>query len=386
MALITEQIARLAYRSQFYLDVPGLVQLLKFKQMRQRYYQDLWQQTAGSIGAEYADEGFGLARISKGPLSTFVKQGTVMLDDQLTLDVAGNKLLVYRLMAELGYPVPRNCHFRMADYRSCETFFKACGAPVVVKPASGTGGGRGVTTGITTPGALRKASRLAASFDTDLIVEEQLQGNSYRLLYLDGQFIDAVRRDPPEIIGDGIHTIRQLVALENKRRLAGSLATALSPLKIDRDCQNKMREHGVTARSRLKPGQVLQLKQAVNENCSRGNHNVTSDVHPDTIASGTNLVNKLGIKFAGLDILCRDISDPLDPVNGLITEINTTPGIHHHYMVSDSNRKCPVAELVLEHMFTANQGLMHLGTPDPGSTVRPQAPSPNLTNASDLAA
>ncbi len=386
MRLVTEQIKRLAYRSQFYLDVPGLVQLMKFKQLRQDFYRELWQQAATAVEAEYADWGFGFARISKGGWSTFVKHGSVMLDDHLSLDIAGNKLMVYHLMAELGYRVPKHRHFQMADFGSCETFFDGCSSPVVVKPASGTGGGRGVTTGITTRSDLRKAARLAASFDTDLIVEEQLQGGSFRLLYFNGQFVDAVRRDPPVIIGDGKRTIRQLVSQENKRRLKGDSFVALSPLKIDRDCQNKLREDGVTVRSCLELDRIFELKQAVNENCSLRNHNVTNEVHPDTISSGAQLVNKLGIKFAGLDVMCRDISNPLGQENGLITEINTTPGIHHHYLVSDKTKKCPVAELVLDYMFSAHQGVMHLGDVAPPELNKAQLPKAQFTKSAGIAA
>jgi len=361
MGVVTDQLFRLFYRTRFYLDVPGLVQLLKFKELRQRYYQDLWQGSAAAIGAQAQPWGFGFCRVNRNGLAAVVKQSSVMLDNHLTLEVMGNKALVYDFLAEKGYPAPRHRRYTMKCVDLAEQFLTAeIQGPVVVKPASGTGGGRGVTTGIVDTAALRRASRLAARFDTELLVEEQIEGQSYRLLYLDGMFIDAVRRDPPTVTGTGRHTITQLVAQENQRRLTRPVARALSALRIDQDCRNKLREMGLKPSSRLDDGRTIELKRAVNENCSRGNHNVKDRVHPGTIATGAQLVADLGVQFAGLDVLCRNIAAPLGPDNGLISEINTTPGIHHHYLVSDRLKCVPVAELVLSHMFETRQGVMNM--------------------------
>lgn len=361
MGVVTDQLFRLFYRAGFYLDVPALVQLLEFRQLRQRYYQELWQVAAGNIGARARPWDFGFCRIDRDGLSAIVRQSSVMLDDHLTLEVMGNKALVYELMREKGYATPRHRRYTMRSLGRAEAFLgDDIQGPVVVKPASGTGGGRGVTTGIVDRADLRKASRLAARFDTELLVEEQLEGRSYRLLYLDGVFIDAIRRDPPIVTGTGRHTIRQLVARENRRRLTASVATALSPLRIDPDCRNKLRQMGLKPSSKPQAGQVVELKRAVNENGSRGNHTVTDQVHPETIAAGARLVTGLGVRLAGLDVLCRDISVPLGDGNGLISEINTTPGLHHHDLVADRSKRVRVAERLLSHMFETRQGVMTL--------------------------
>jgi len=360
MKLVADQLRRLVYRAGFYLDVRGLVQLLKFRQLRDSYFKKLWMQAAQNVGAEYKDMGFGFAGISRNGLTTFVRESNVMLDDKLTLDIMGNKALVYKLLAGNGYSIPKHRRFSLNDLSACEAFFESHNGAVVVKPGRGTGGGRGVTTGVNSLKALRKAFRYAARYDSELLVEEQLEGHSYRLLYLDGKFIDAVRRDPPVIIGDGRSTIRKLVSLENKKRLSGDPVTALSPLKIDRDCQNKLRQLGLRPGSRLKAGQVVALKRAVNENCSLKNYSVRDQVHPQTVQAGERLARDFGVKFAGLDVICKDISKPLETANGTFGEVNTTPGIHHHYLVNEATASVPVAELVLDYMFREKQGVMRL--------------------------
>jgi len=151
-------------------------------------------------------------------MTTIVSLSSVMLDDHLTLNAMGHKALTYDLLVTKGYKVPAHCIYTMTQMHKAEMFLLRQGGSVVAKPASGTGGGRGITTGITTTSQLRQASSYASRFDSTLLVEEHLTGGSYRLLYLDGRFIDAVRRDRPLVTGDGRHTIRQLVRIENQRR------------------------------------------------------------------------------------------------------------------------------------------------------------------------
>jgi D-alanine-D-alanine ligase-like ATP-grasp enzyme len=218
-----------------------------------------------------------------------------------------------------------------------------------------------VTTGIITVSALRKAARIASGFDTDLLIEEQLSGHSYRLLYLDGELIDAIRRDPPILTGDGHSTVKVLVRKENAARLAAASATALSPLRLDRDCLDRLAALGLKPSSILDAGSTVAVKQAVNENASSQNHIVTGQVHPRTVALGSRIVTSLGVHFAGIDIISPDISQPLDINGGCIGEINTTPGLHHHYLVAEERRGPGVAEILLEHLFRTRVGMLIFG-------------------------
>jgi cyanophycin synthetase len=198
------------------------------------------------------------------------------------------------------------------------------------------------------------------------LVEQQRDGHSYRLLYLNGRLIDAIRRDPPVLVGDGSKSIRQLVRGENRTRL-GPRFSALSPLKIDNDAINWLRRQGLSARSRPAAAEQVQVKQVVNENSASQNHRVFDAVHPTTAALGSRLVSDLGLRFVGIDVICKDIGAPLDDANGCIGEINTTPGLHHHYLVADETTRAPVAQILLEEMFGAGQGVVRVA---PQSTDR----------------
>lgn len=359
--MLTEHLWRLYDRVPFYFDVATIRALLRFQELRKEFYANLWRLAAEKVGATLAECGFGYYRLDRGGKTTFVKLASVMMDSHLTLDIMGNKALTYSLLREKGHPVPEFQLYTMRRFSVAADFLRRHRGPVVVKPASGTGGGRGVTTGITSPSALRRASRYAARFDSTLLIEGQAEGGSYRLLYLNGAFLDAVRRDAPTVTGDSRHTIRQLVAMHNTSRLSKRPIKALCPLVIDEDCRNRLEALGLSPNSTLDSARTIAVKGAVNENCAGENHGVKDRVHPRTVALGARMARDLGVRFAGVDVICKDISRPLSADNGRINEVNTTPGIHHHYLVAEPDRAVPVAELLLEHIFANRDAVMMLG-------------------------
>lgn len=355
---IPPQIARNLFRGLRLLDVPDLMRHFRFQDLRRAYYGEFWQTTAAAIDARCEAWDYGYHRIVKAGKTAIVRQSEVRLDDHLTLDIMGNKVLTYRLMAEQGCRVPQHVRCTVSNLGPAIDLLGRLGRPLVVKPVGGTGGGRGVTTGITSTAGLRRAAWFAARYDTDILVEEQIAGHSYRLLYLDGRLIDAVRRDPPRLTGDGRQTIRQLVDAENARRLTAKPFAALSPLRLDRDACNYLASQCLSPSSRPAAGETVVVKRAVNENTAAENHIVRDQVHPATAELGGTLATNLGVRLAGIDVLAHDISLPLTPDNGLIGEINTTPGLHHHQLVSNSNKRASVPETILDYLFESNAGVI----------------------------
>jgi D-alanine-D-alanine ligase-like ATP-grasp enzyme len=340
-------------------DLRAVLQHRRFRPLRDEFYDGLWREAAAAVGAECMPVAHGLRRIARGACVTFVRRSELMLDAALTDAIFADKAMTYRLMAGKGLDVPGHRVFSLSTMADAEAFLEAAEGPVVVKPASGTGGGRGVTTGIATREALRQAARHAAGFDPTLLVEETLAGASYRLLYLDGELIDAVRRDPPVVVGDGERTVRELVAEENERRMTERPLTALSPLVLDHDAANHLAGAGHAPDSRPAAGDVVEVKGAINENAAAQNHSVRTSIHPEVVRAGGRLVSDLGVRFAGLDMMAVDETAP--PDGGCrFTEINVQPGIHHHYLIARRQDGVRVAERVLEHIFTHRTGVMIL--------------------------
>jgi cyanophycin synthetase len=285
----------------------------------------------------------------------------MMFDSHLMLDLMGNKPVTLELIRRCGFPVPLHLAFDVGSVRQAERFLTSNRGPFVVKPAAGSGGGNGVTTGIRTVRELQKASKIAARYDLNLLMEQQVAGRSHRLLYLDGILIHAVRRDPPILTGDGKQTLRALMREENRRRLSGTPITALCALGLDADTENTLTRQGLNASSVLPQGKSVIVKTACNQNNSEQNHDVTSLVHPKIRRMGSQLVRQLGVQLAGVDLITPDISVPLDEAGGVVGEINTTPGLHHHILTSTPPMGSGVAARILDFVFASGHGVMRLG-------------------------
>lgn len=88
---------------------------------------------------------------------------------------------------------------------------------IVVKPVDGAHG-YGVTTDVDS--ASRLAIALKAAMDNSatksVILQKQVWGDEYRLLVIDGELVAVIVREPASVIGDGKHTVKELIDLENR--------------------------------------------------------------------------------------------------------------------------------------------------------------------------
>lgn len=358
---------RTLYKALRLLDLPGLADRQRFAGLRRKFHAELWQRAAAQIGASCEGMGFGYQRIRRGGLDIVVRGGELRLDDHLTLEMMGNKALTFQLLAEQGCRVPRHARFSFGTLQPALDLIAACGRPIVVKPLRGGSGGGGVTTGITTPAQLRRAAFSAMAHDPELLAEEQIEGASYRLLYFDGKLIDCIRRDPPKLTGDGRSSLATLARSETRQRLTQLPATAMSPLRLDREAKAYLAAQGLGPRSVVAEGEEVVVKRAINQNSRLQNH-IVANAHAGTVARCGDLCRKLGVRLAGVDLIARDIALPLTPDNGVIGEINTTPALHHHELVAEDRPSGAIAARLLDMMFAARAGV--IVTADEPATVR----------------
>jgi len=354
-------------RVKAHLDFSARAERKKFEALRIAYYRKYWDRVAIDYGADVEDVGHNFLRISKSGRHTFVRGYEVMLDNHLSLNMMGNKPLTHRLLKQGNYPVPRHLNFTLTTIEKAYDFQKELGKLVVVKPAGG-GSGRGVTTKISDARQLKKAARSAVIFHSELLIEEQVEGASYRLLYLGGRLIDIVRRDAPRITGDGISSVRVLIEKENVRRLESAEVYALSPIVIDIGCKAKLREQSLGLKDTPDAGRVVIVKDVINQNTVLENHVIAeSEVHPSTIAMGSDIAREFGLELIGLDVISEDISMPLSQNGGVINEVNTTPGLHHHDLVANKENQANVAAQILDYIFSKQSAIDTSGYESPRS-------------------
>src|SRR5205823_1628012 len=113
------------------------------------------------------------------------------------------------------------------------------------------------TTGVRRRSHLALAAAAAAVYGDDLLIEEQLKGDNYRLLYLDGVLLDAYVRQPPTVVGDGRSTVARLVRRANSDRLSRGSGLSQVLLTIDLDMRRTLAKQGLSLRSVPPAGAVV---------------------------------------------------------------------------------------------------------------------------------
>jgi len=315
------------------------------------FYARIWREAATHLGASIESLGHDVFEIRLGEVHTRVLQNFTGMDNLGTHCVVRAKPVIYRLMQRAGLPTPRFVDFDIQDLGPAVTFMENTGTDCVVKPASGTGGGLGVTTGVRSRWQLARAAFAAGSYGGSLLIEEQVKGENYRLLYLDGKLIDAVIRRPPSVIGDGKSSIANLVEAVNSQRLRQDQFVSHDLLSVDMDMKHTLAKQGLSLRSVPAQGGVVFLKTVINQNSGVDNETATPLLCASVIADGARAAALAGVRLAGVDVITTDPSRPLRDTGGVLLEVNSPPGYFWHYHKRDG--AFPLAVHVLECLLAS---------------------------------
>lgn len=262
--------------------------------------------------------------------------------------IVQDKELTKNLLAAIGVPVPKGRPINSAD--DAWEAAQEIGLPVVIKPQDGNQG-RGVAVNLTTYDAVVAAYKAAKEEGSEIICEKFAPGSDYRLLVIGYKLVAASRREPPQVMGDGRHTIEELVEEANKDPRRGEdHATSLSKLRLDEIARAVLAEQGLTVESVPAAGQVVLIRRNANLSTGGSAMDVTDLVHPEVAARVVEGVRMVGLDIAGVDVVCQDISRPLEHQGGVIVEINAAPGLRMHLEPSYGKGR-PVGEAIVSTMF-----------------------------------
>jgi cyanophycin synthetase len=315
-------------------------------------YRRIWGEAAAAAGAEIEHLGNEFLAIRRDGAETVVRFHLVMMDHPSTIALALDKAVVHDLLARGGVPVPEQRHMGEVSTVDALAFMAEGERGGVVKPANGTGGGAGVTCAVHDADDLARARLAAQVFDGDVLVERAIDGQEYRLLFLDGELLDVVRRERPRVVGDGHSTVTELMAEENRRRLDAGQNEVARLLRFDLDCALALKQGGLSARSVPAEGQPVIVKSTVGENARSQNSTVHGHLPDSVVEMAAQAAATCRIRLAGVDLVTPDQTRPLEQTAGAILEVNGTPGLHYHYEVADSEHATAVALPLLERLLT----------------------------------
>lgn len=270
---------------------------------------------------------------------------TGILGVELACDKEGTK----RILRDAGVPVPRGTVIYYLDELE-QAIEDVGGYPIVIKPLDGNHG-RGITINIDNWELAEEAYDAAKEVSKGVIVERYYQGRDHRVLVVGGKVVAVAERIPAHVVGDGKSTIAELIEETNRdpRRGTGH-DNILTRIELDRTSWELLDRQGYDLDTILDEGEICYLKATANLSTGGVAIDRTDEIHPENIWLCQRVAKIIGLDIAGIDIVTRDIAQPLREVDGVVVEVNAAPGFRMHFCPSEGIPR-NVAEPVLDMLF-----------------------------------
>ena len=280
---------------------------------------------------------------------------TFDVDSHLDSDFTTQKDDCKDFLANFGFPIPPG---EVVDSeKKALAAAEKIGYPVVVKPVSGHKG-IGVTANIQDEKDLRLAFRQINPnhhHRIPTIVEKNITGGDFRLLCVGGNFVAALERRPPFVVGDSKLTIRELIEKENSTVVRQDTPTSpLTKIRPDERMDNYLAQQSLSFNSIPQLGQIIYLSQVANISGGGVSIDVTDKVHPDNQQLAASISQYFRLVCLGVDVITEDISQSWHESKLSILEINAAPGVfmHLHPAIGES---VDVPSQIMEHFFPSTQ-------------------------------
>jgi D-alanine-D-alanine ligase-like ATP-grasp enzyme len=270
-----------------------------------------------------------LAKFTYQDKAWYIINTATPLTNSPSSTIAKRKHLTNLVLTEAGLPVPKQVPLNsLVDAIKFFDTYKR----IVIKPAQQLGG-IGITLLPNSEQDVINAFNIAAEKNlskgsTKVLGEEFLEGENYRLLVVGNNVIGAVRRKAAHIVGDGKHTIQELIDITNKERKEN----ILKPIKIDNEVELRLKELNMTLDSIPKIQQKIQLRYSCNLTTGGTTQECMKEVDQYYKDLAVETIEAVGMEFGGVDIITPDISKK---VKCGINEINYNPGLRLHYKVTE---------------------------------------------------
>jgi cyanophycin synthetase len=295
---------------------------------------------------------YSLVQFGQGKYQQRIQATITSETKHIAVEISCDKEDTHNLLNDLGLPVPQQ--MMIYSDRQAVKAAQRIGFPVVLKPLNANHG-RGVSINLMTDDDVITAFAEAQKYGTSraVLVESFITGYDHRMLVVNNELVAVAKRVPGHVIGNGVHTIEQLVEIVNKdpRRGVGH-EKVLTRLELDSQAARLMAEADYDKDTVLEKDQIFYLRSTANLSTGGTAIDVTDIVHPDNREMAVRAIRAIGLDIGGVDFLTDDISKSYKEIGGGICECNAAPGFRMHVAPSEGKSR-DVAGKVMDMLFPA---------------------------------
>lgn len=270
------------------------------------------------------------------------------------IKICVNKHLTKEYLKKANVPVAEGDQFteKSTDDEIIK-FANKLGYPLVLKPTDGTGG-HGVIANIKNEKEFKEALNYVKGQlgYKKLIVEKHFEGEDYRLHVVNEEVIGAIKKERSHVVGDGIHTIQELIDLKNRERTK-TPALRNRPITTDQETIKLLKSNGQTLESIPEAGEIVYLKSKNNVSSGGDPIDITDELTDEIKEIAINATKAIpGLVQSGVDLMVN-----MKENTGIVLEVNSRPHITAHlYPMKGKARDIPKA--VIDYYFpNTNQNL-----------------------------
>ena len=265
----------------------------------------------------------------------------------IAVEIACNKEQTKKILNDNAIPVAKGdiC----IDEKDLKYTIDRIGYPIVLKPLDGNHG-KGASINVKTWEDALAGMEFAKKYGRKVIVEKFITGHDFRILVIDNKMVAAAQRVPANVVGDGKNTISALIEETNKdpRRGYGH-ENVLTEITVDRDTTDLLEKRGYTLDTIPAKEEVVYLKSTANLSTGGTSIDITDMIHPENVFLAERIARVIGLDVCGIDIMAKNLTQPLKETGGVILEVNAAPGFRMHLAPSEGlarNVAAPVIDML----------------------------------------
>ncbi|QNM83519.1 N-acetylglutaminylglutamine synthetase [Sphingomonas sabuli] len=272
------------------------------------------------IGVEVLDADGGLFELRLGGRQIRCRESLSDLTTAVTLSICDDKAMTRRIVAAAGVQVPEEVISSDAD--AVRALLDQHGS-VVVKPARGEQG-RGVAVDLTDMAEVEAAIEFAGTQSDRVLVESYHAGDDLRIIVIGYKVVAAAVRRPASVVGDGTHTVRELIERQSRRRAASTGGESRIPL--DAETERCVERRGFALDDVAPEGCAFHVRKTANLHTGGTIHDVTDNLHPALAEAAVKVARAIEIPVVGVDFIVPSVSRP----DYVFIEANERPGLANH--------------------------------------------------------